>query len=169
MDEPTRTAPALLRVRAQVNGHDVAGDVPARLTLADFLRDHVGLRSVHLGCEQGICGACTVLIDGRSARSCLTLAIQADGTQISTCESLTEEDGSLGDLQEIFADEHALQCGYCTPGILMTVTELLAEERTVSEDYVRQRLSGNLCRCTGYVNIVRAVLRAASGGARGSA
>ncbi len=143
-----------------VNGKPWTGDVETRLTLADFLRHALGLTGTHVGCEHGVCGACTVLVDGASARSCLMLAVQCDGAGVSTVESLAGS-GALNPLQQAFRDCHALQCGFCTPGMLMTLTELLAENPDPSEAEVRDRLSGNLCRCTGYQGIVDAALAAA--------
>lgn len=145
-----------------VNGvrHEI--EVESRVTLADCLRHHLGLTGTHVGCEHGVCGACTVLIDGRSARSCLMLAVQAEGTEISTIEGLAEPDGQLQSLQQAFHDNHGLQCGFCTPGILMTLTEFLKSNPDPSEAEVREALSGNLCRCTGYQGIVAAALDAAA-------
>lgn len=148
-------------VAITINGHRYESDCEARLTLADFIRQRAGLTGTHLGCEHGVCGACTVLLDGQSARSCLMLAVQADGSTITTVEGLASEDNILSSLQEAFWDNHGLQCGFCTPGILMTATELLDENPDPSEMDVRERLSGNLCRCTGYQFIVDAVLDAA--------
>jgi aerobic-type carbon monoxide dehydrogenase small subunit (CoxS/CutS family) len=130
------------------------------MTLADFLRDELGLTGTHLGCEHGVCGACTILVDGRSSRSCLMLAVQAEGHELTTVEGLAPEDGTLNPLQQAFSEHHALQCGFCTPGFLMTVTELLQENEAPDEEEIRLRLSGNLCRCTGYQNIVEAVKEA---------
>ena len=131
------------------------------MTLADFLRDVLGLTGTHLGCEHGVCGACTVLLDGRSVRSCLMLAVQATGHAVATVEGLGGEDGALHPIQEGFSAAHALQCGFCTPGFLMSVSELLAEVPDPGEVEIRRRLSGNLCRCTGYETIVTAVRKAA--------
>jgi carbon-monoxide dehydrogenase small subunit len=128
--------------------------------LADFLRHECGLTGTHVGCAHGVCGACTVVLDGVSARSCLTFAVQADGKEITTVEGLAEGD-SLNVLQQAFHENHALQCGYCTPGFLMSLTEFLRETPDPDETQIRERLSGNLCRCTGYANIVRAVQAAA--------
>ncbi len=147
----------------RVNGREYSGQAEARMTLADFLRDELGLTGTHLGCEHGVCGACTILMDGRSVRSCLLFAVQAQGHELITVEGLENEDGSLGPVQEAFAEHHALQCGFCTPGFLATVTEYLAEGAPGVDDEraLRERLSGNLCRCTGYQNIVTAVRAAA--------
>lgn len=145
-------------VSITVNGQAVERDVEARVTLADLLRGELGLTGTNLGCEHGVCGSCTVLVDGASARSCLMLAVQADGRSVTTVESLASDDGSLHPIQEAFASNHGLQCGYCTPGFLMTTMEYLEEEGAAADEAsVRQRLSGNLCRCTGYHNIVAAV------------
>ena len=148
-------------VRMTINGHRYEADCEARLTLADFIRHECGLTGTHLGCEHGVCGACTILVDGTSARACLMLAVQADGSTIATVEGLAEGDGKLSPLQEAFRDNHGLQCGFCTSGILMTMTELIEENPDPSEAEVRERLSGNLCRCTGYEFIVDSVLDAA--------
>ncbi len=144
-----------------VNGerHDV--DVETRMTLADCLRRKLGKTGTHLGCEHGVCGACTVLVDGRSARSCLMLAVQADGAEITTVEGLASPGGEWHPLQQAFHRHHALQCGFCTAGILTSMVEFLDESPDPSEDEVREALSGNICRCTGYQGIVRAVLDAA--------
>ena len=147
-------------IAVTVNGTPWMGEVETRLTLADFLRHTLGLTGTHVGCEHGVCGACTVLVDGASARSCLMLAVQCDGAEVATVESLAAGQ-ALNPLQQAFRDCHALQCGFCTPGMLMTLTELLAENPDPSEAEVRDRLSGNLCRCTGYQGIVEAALAAA--------
>jgi len=144
-----------------VNGRPYRGQVEPRTTLADFLRHTLGLTGTHLGCEHGVCGACTVLVDGVSARSCLMLAVQADGAIVETVEGLADPDGSLHPLQQAFRDQHGLQCGFCTPGMLMTLVELLRETPSPSEDEVRDAISGNICRCTGYQSIVNAALQAA--------
>ena len=149
-----------LSIRVEVNGRVQARNVPVRMTLADFLRQELGLTGTHLGCEHGVCGACTVLLDDRSARSCLTLAVQADGTRVTTVEGLARGE-ELSVLQQAFIDHHGLQCGYCTPGMLITLTELLRDHPEPSEADVRLAISGNLCRCTGYSGIVRAALAAA--------
>ena len=145
-------------IRLNVNGRTYEKNVAVRQTLADFLREELHLTGTHLGCEHGVCGACTVLMNGRSVRSCLTLAVQAGGTDILTVEGLGGKDGSLHPLQETFHQHFALQCGYCTPGILITAMELLRDNPNPSEREVREALSGNLCRCTGYQAIVDAVL-----------
>jgi carbon-monoxide dehydrogenase small subunit len=146
--------------RITVNGKPHARVVEARLTLADFLRHELGLTGTHLGCEHGVCGACTVLVDGRSARSCLMFAVQAGGCEVTTVEGLTPEHG-LSVLQQAFMDNHGLQCGFCTPGMLITLTELLRDNPDPTEQDVREALTGNLCRCTGYAGVVKAALDAA--------
>jgi carbon-monoxide dehydrogenase small subunit len=142
-----------------VNGRRYSRAVEPRYLLADFLRHELGLTGTHIGCEQGVCGACTVLIDGRSARSCLHLAVTLDGASVMTVEGLAGMD-ELHPIQLAFQKHHALQCGYCTPGFLMTAVELLSENKTPTEDEARTALTNNVCRCTGYNNIVRAVLDA---------
>ncbi len=149
-----------------VNGDRREGWAEPRMTLADFLRDELGLTGTHLGCEHGACGACTILMDGRSVRSCLLLAVQAAGHELTTVEGLARPDGSLHPIQEAFSEAHALQCGFCTPGFLLSVVELLERHPDPDEETIRTWLSGNLCRCTGYVNIVAAV-RLAAGRLRG--
>jgi aerobic-type carbon monoxide dehydrogenase small subunit (CoxS/CutS family) len=156
------------KISLNVNGDAVTRTVEPRLTLADFLRHELRLTGTHIGCEHGVCGACTILLDGRSVRSCLMLAVQADGYAVTTVEGLTPREG-LSPLQQAFADNHGLQCGYCTPGILCTMTEYLEINPNPSEAEIRGALSGNLCRCTGYQGIVDAVLahaRSAGGPAR---
>jgi aerobic-type carbon monoxide dehydrogenase small subunit (CoxS/CutS family) len=145
-----------------VNGRSMTGRAEPRVTLADFLRDELDLTGTHLGCEHGVCGACTVLVDDYSVRSCLMLAVQAEGHEIRTVEGLASNDGELHPIQKAFSEEHALQCGFCTPGFLMTIEEFLREIPDPEEDEIRKRLSGNLCRCTGYQNIVSAVRNAAA-------
>jgi carbon-monoxide dehydrogenase small subunit len=139
-----------------VNGTRYRRDVEPRLLLSDFLRHTLGLTGTHVGCEHGVCGACTVLVDGTSARSCLMFAAQADGSAIETVESLGSVD-DLSPLQEAFREHHAVQCGFCTPGMLMTCVDLLRNYPLATDDEIRRGLSGNLCRCTGYDKIVRAV------------
>src|ERR1700753_1589048 len=146
--------------RVTVNGKAHARLVEARLTLADFLRHELGLTGTHLGCEHGVCGACTVLVNGRSARSCLMLAVQADGCEITTIEGIATPEG-LHPLQEAFREHHGLQCGFCTPGMLTTLLEFLHDNPDPTEHEVRIAISGNLCRCTGYQNIVISALDAA--------
>ena len=157
-------------VAVTVNGQRHELDVESRLTLADMLRHRLKLTGTHLGCEHGVCGACTVLVEGRSARSCLMLAVQTDGKRIETVESLATS-GERHPLQDAFVAHHGLQCGYCTPGMLMTLVELLRADPNPSEATVREAISGNLCRCTGYQGIVDAALMAgkASAGANGAA
>ena len=152
------SAPVL--VNLSVNGEDTTRPVQPGTHLGDFLRNELGLTAVHLGCEHGVCGACTVLVDGHSTRSCLMFAVQANGCEVTTVEGLTP-DGGLSVLQQAFVDNHGLQCGFCTPGMLVTLTELLRENPSPSEDEVREALTGNLCRCTGYAGIVKAALDAA--------
>jgi len=148
-----------MRVDVQVNGRRYVEDVEPRLLLSDFLRHTLGLTGTHVGCEHGVCGACTVRIDGIATRSCLTLAAQVDGADVQTVEGLAR-DGRLSPLQAAFRESHALQCGFCTPGILMSAAELL-EERTPTREEVVDLLSGHICRCTGYTPIVDAILAAA--------
>jgi carbon-monoxide dehydrogenase small subunit len=148
-------------IHVHINGREVERTVEVRRTLGDFLRHEVGLTGTHYGCEHGVCGACTVLLDGRTARSCLTLAVQADGHSIITVEGLSPEGGMLSTLQQAFHECHALQCGFCTPGMLATLTELLRDVPDPTEEQVRDALTGNLCRCTGYQPIVEAALLAA--------
>jgi aerobic-type carbon monoxide dehydrogenase small subunit (CoxS/CutS family) len=148
-------------LEVSVNGRALRGEAEPRMTLADFLRDRLGLTGTHLGCEHGVCGACTVLLDGRSVRSCLLLAVQAVGHELTTVEGLAAADGTLHPVQEAFSEHHGLQCGFCTPGFLMSVCELLADNPSPDEQEIREHLSGNLCRCTGYQNIVEAVQAAA--------
>jgi aerobic carbon-monoxide dehydrogenase small subunit len=147
-------------IRVNVNAKTWSGAVETRMTLADFLRHELELTGTHIGCEHGVCGACTVLVDGASTRSCLMLAVQCDGAEVTTVESLAGGEG-LNVLQQSFRDCHGLQCGFCTPGMLMTLTEFLRENPDPSEAQVRDVLSGNLCRCTGYQGIVDAALAAA--------
>jgi carbon-monoxide dehydrogenase small subunit len=143
-------------ITVEVNGSTRKAAVEPRLLLSDFLRHTLGLTGTHVGCEHGVCGACTVLIDGDSARSCLTFAVQADGRSVETVESLGAI-GTMNALQESFHAHHALQCGFCTPGMLMTATDLLRKYPLASDDEIRAGLSGNLCRCTGYEHIVKAI------------
>lgn len=144
-------------VTVQVNGAPVTEQVPARLSAADFLRHRLGLTGTHVGCEQGVCGMCTVLVDGQAVKSCLMLAGQLDGCQVQTVESLAAGDAPLSPLQQRFRDEHALQCGFCTPAFLMTATALAARGQEWTRDQLREELAGVLCRCTGYEFILRAV------------
>jgi len=140
-----------------VDGAHYDAEVEVRFTLADFLRQQLGLTGTHLGCEHGVCGACTVLVDGRSARSCLMLAVQANGREITTIAGIAPTPDRLHPLQEAFRDSHALQCGFCTPGILTTLVELLNDNPDPSDEDIRVAISGNLCRCTGYQGIIAAV------------
>jgi carbon-monoxide dehydrogenase small subunit len=144
-----------------VNGRDFAVTVEPRRTLADTIRDDCGQTGTHIGCEHGVCGACTVLLDGEPVRSCLMFAVQAEGREIRTVEGLAA-DGALSPLQQAFIDNHALQCGFCTPGFLMLATGVLERDPDIGEDALREVLSSNLCRCTGYQNIVKAVKSAAA-------
>jgi carbon-monoxide dehydrogenase small subunit len=144
-----------------VNGTRREVDVPARRLLSDVLRHDLGLTGTHVGCEHGVCGACTVLVDGAPMRSCLLFAVSVDGAEVTTIEGCRAADGSLGPVQAAFRDCHALQCGFCTPGFVTTVTAYLRENRAPTEAEAREAISGNLCRCTGYQNIVAAVLKAA--------
>ena len=144
-----------------VNGLEYQRTVEPRMLLSDFLRHDLGLTGTHVGCEHGVCGACTVLVDDELARSCLMLAVQADGASITTVEGLAESPDRLHPVQEAFWDEHGLQCGFCTSGMLITTVALLRERQRPSDAEIREALSGNLCRCTGYQNIVRAVRLAA--------
>ena len=152
-------------VEIEVNGVAVTAQVEPRMLLCDFLRHRAGLKGTHVGCEQGVCGACTIVLDGRTARSCLTFAVQANGRSVRTVEGLAG-DGPLTPLQTAFHHCHALQCGFCTPGFLMVLTEFLKDNPSPSEDEIIAALSGNLCRCTGYVNMIEAVKRAAGAPAR---
>ena len=161
----------LFDVRLTVNGSVHGLRVPARRLLSDALRHDLGLTGTHVGCEHGVCGACTVLLDGRPVRSCLVLTVSAVDQDITTVEGLTRQDGSpdgtLSAVQQAFAECHGLQCGFCTPGFLTTITAGLADNPTPTEDDAREMIAGNLCRCTGYINIVKAVERAAEIGAGG--
>jgi aerobic carbon-monoxide dehydrogenase small subunit len=152
--------PRQFAIRLTINGQAFEGSVSPRTLLSDFLREEVGLTGVRVCCEQGICGACTILVDGQTARACLMLAVQADGADILTVEGLAPH-GTLHPIQQAFWDHHGLQCGYCTPGMLITAYELLTRNPDPSEIEVRQAIAGNLCRCTGYVHIVTSILAAA--------
>jgi 2-furoyl-CoA dehydrogenase 2Fe-2S iron sulfur subunit len=145
-------------VTLTLNGQTVTSHAEPRMLLSDFLTHEIGITSCHVGCEHGVCGACTILIDGIVARGCLTFAVQADGCNVETAESLASDEGELSDLQKAFRKHHGLQCGYCTPGILMSITAYLKENSKPTEEELRDMLSGHLCRCTGYVGVVRAVL-----------
>jgi carbon-monoxide dehydrogenase small subunit len=155
---------AAVTVAVTVNGRPVSRSVSPRLTLADFLRDELGLTGTHLGCEHGVCGACSVFVDGRSARACLMLAVQVDGARVDTVEGLDAFEETAR-LREAFSERGGLQCGFCTPGFLVTAVELLRDpdaDKPLTEESVREALSGNICRCTGYQGIVAAVLDAAA-------
>jgi len=151
-----------VQIRVTVNQTEHAALVEPRRLLSDFLREDLGLTGTHVGCEHGVCGACTVLLDGETVRSCLTFAIQADGRSVTTVEALASPDGTLHPIQDAFWEEHGLQCGFCTPGFLMTTYELLQANPAPTVDEIRDAIAGNLCRCTGYQNIVKAVQSAAS-------
>jgi carbon-monoxide dehydrogenase small subunit len=148
-------------ITLNVNGESRTAEVEDRFSLADFLRKVLGLTGTHLGCEHGVCGACTVLVDGDSVRGCLMLAVQAEGRDVITVEGLANADGTLNPLQQAFMDHHGLQCGFCTPGILTTLSAYLRDHPDADEAALREALSGNICRCTGYETIVRAALSAA--------
>ena len=150
-----------VQIRVTVNQTEHAALVEPRRLLSDFLREDLGLTGTHVGCEHGVCGACTVLLDGETVRSCLTFAIQADGRSVTTVEALASPDGTLHPIQDAFWEEHGLQCGFCTPGFLMTTYELLQTNPAPTVDEIRDAIAGNLCRCTGYQNIVKAVQSAA--------
>nr|WP_241386324.1 (2Fe-2S)-binding protein [Rhodococcus sp. CH91] len=148
-------------IRVRINGASRTDRVPPRLTLADYLRDRCGLTGTHLGCEHGVCGSCTVLLDGDAVRACLVFAVQVDGSEVTTVEGLAGPDGELSPVQAAFRDEYGLQCGFCTPGFIVSVTAFLRDNPDPGDDEIRDGLSGNLCRCTGYQGIVRAVRAAA--------
>ncbi len=154
-----------MQVQFELNGKPVSAEVEARTTLGDCIRDHLRQTGTHLGCEHGVCGACTVLINGEAVRACLTLAVQTQGDKVVTVEGLSGDE--LSPLQAAFRKHHALQCGFCTPGFITTAHALLTNEPNADEDRIRDVLSGNLCRCTGYIPIVEAVLEARSSFARG--
>jgi aerobic carbon-monoxide dehydrogenase small subunit len=155
------TAETLHDITLTINGTPYPMRVPARKLLSDAIRHHAGLTGTHVGCEHGVCGACTVLVDGHAMRSCLMFAVSAEDMDITTVEGCLEPDGSLGPVQQAFHENHALQCGFCTPGFITTITGYLEDNPDPSEQEARDAIGGNLCRCTGYQNIVRAVLRAA--------
>ena len=148
-------------VTIRVNGVERSESVPARLTLADFLRERLDLTATHLACEHGVCGACTVLVDGETARACLLLTVQADGSEVTTLEGLTEGD-ELGHIEQAFWAKHGMQCGFCTPGFVLTIAEMLDDNPNPTREEIIEGLGGNLCRCTGYVKIVEAVEEAVS-------
>jgi aerobic carbon-monoxide dehydrogenase small subunit len=149
-----------MKVALKVNGRPVSGEAEPRMSLADFLREELRLTGTHLGCEHGVCGACTVLVDGAAVRGCLMFAVQAEGAEVTTVEGLAPE-GELNDLQQAFRQHHALQCGFCTPGLLTTAHAALLENPAPTEDEVRAAISGNICRCTGYIGIVEAIMATA--------
>ena len=149
----------MMPISLKVNGQAVERSVEPRMLLSDFLRDTLGLKGTHVGCEHGVCGTCTVLIDGKSARSCLAFAVQADGTEVRTVDGLAKG-GQLSPLQQGFWEKHGLQCGFCTPGMLMVATELLEKKPNPSDAEIREAVSSNLCRCTGYYNIVESIRHA---------
>lgn len=149
------------RIRLSVNGTPAEAVVEPRLTLADFLRERCGLTGTHLGCEHGVCGACTVLLDGSAVRSCLVFAVQADGLAVDTVEGVASADGELSPVQAAMRECHGLQCGFCTPGFVMSITALLRDNPNPTDEQIREGLSGNFCRCTGYQGIVNAVRLAA--------
>jgi carbon-monoxide dehydrogenase small subunit len=149
-------------VQLTVNGQAVVADVEPRMTLADFLREQCHLTGTHLGCEHGVCGACTVLLDGDAVRACLVFAVQAEGTDVTTIEGIASPDGELSAVQKAFRDCHGLQCGFCTPGFIVSVTAFLRDHPDPDDREIREALSGNLCRCTGYQGILEAVRRVAN-------
>jgi carbon-monoxide dehydrogenase small subunit len=151
----------MLEIEMKVNGTVRRAAVEPRLTLADFLRGHCQLTGTHLGCEHGVCGACTVLVDGDAVRACLVFAAQADGSEVTTVEGMASPDGELSPVQAAFRDHHGLQCGFCTPGFVVSVTAFLRDNPDPTDDQIREALSGNLCRCTGYQGILNAVRAAA--------
>ena len=152
-------------VRVILNGELYERTVEPRLLLSDFIRHEIGLTGTHVGCEHGVCGACTILFDGEATRSCLMFAVQADGHSLVTVEGLSNDPNNMNPLQQAFREAHGLQCGFCTPGFLMTITAFLKENPRPNEDEIRHAISGNLCRCTGYQNIVQAVILASAGSA----
>jgi 2-furoyl-CoA dehydrogenase 2Fe-2S iron sulfur subunit len=151
------------RIALTLNGRRVSAETEPRMLLTDFLRQSLGATGTHVGCEHGVCGCCTVLIDGIAVRSCLTLAVQAEGKEVRTVESLADADGKLNKLQQAFQNHHALQCGFCTPGILMSFTDYLSRNPKPSEQDLREVLSGHICRCTGYAGIMAALKEAVEG------
>jgi aerobic carbon-monoxide dehydrogenase small subunit len=158
---------AEIEVEVQVNGMARRARVEPRLTLADFLRERCHLTGTHLGCEHGVCGACTVLLDGDAVRSCLVFAVQADGAEVTTIEGMASPDGELSPVQAAFRDHHGLQCGFCTPGFVVSVTAFLRDHPDPTDDEIRAGLSGNLCRCTGYQGIIKAIRSVAGSGSDG--
>ena len=150
-------------IRVEINGEVYEQEVEARKLLVHFIRDVVDLTGTHVGCDTGNCGACTVLMDGKTVKSCMLLAVQADGAKITTVEGLAGADGELTALQRAFSASHALQCGYCTPGMLLSATYLLEQNPSPTEEEIRRGIQGNICRCTGYVNIVEAIKTVSEG------
>jgi aerobic carbon-monoxide dehydrogenase small subunit len=151
----------VIPIRLELNGETIEREVDPRTLLVHFIRDDLDVTGTHIGCDTGNCGACTVIVDGQAIKSCMMLAVQADGTAVETVESLAGEDGELSPLQQAFNRKHALQCGYCTPGMLMSATYLLRNNPEPTEAEIRKAIQGNICRCTGYVNIVEAIKEAA--------
>jgi aerobic carbon-monoxide dehydrogenase small subunit len=167
MSAPSNQPLGELRIEMTINGRRQTGQIEARKSLGDFLRDDAGYTGVHLGCEHGVCGACTVIVDGKAVRSCLMLAVQADGCEITTVEGLAAPDGTFHPVQAAMRDEHALQCGFCTPGVVCTLAALTDGGQKPSEEELLAAMSGHICRCTGYQGIRRACTRlAAEAGAR---
>ena len=153
-----------MNITIDINGRDVTASIEPRLTLLDFVRDVAGLKGTHAGCEHGVCGACTLLLDGEAVRSCLILAVQAEGNSITTIEAVdgtTRQPGELSVIQDAFCEAHGLQCGYCTPGMVLAAKTLLQHTPTPSRGQVREAISGNICRCTGYIQIIDAIMLAA--------
>ena len=161
MSEPQST----FRVEMTINGRAKGATIEARKSLGDFLRDDAGYTGVHLGCEHGVCGACTVIVDGKAVRSCLMLAVQADGCDVTTVEGVAAQDGTFHPVQTALREEHALQCGFCTPGIVCTLAALTRGDQNPSEEQLLAAMSGHICRCTGYQGIRRAITRLAAGAA----
>ena len=157
------------KITVTVNGEAVSAEVEGRRTLGDFLRINAGRTGVHLGCEHGVCGACTVIVDGAAVRSCLMLAVQADGKSVTTVEGLADPDGALHPVQKVMQDEYGLQCGFCTPGVVMTLAAITAGNAPPAEEAIRDALSGHLCRCTGYQGMLRAAHRLSAEGQKESA
>jgi len=160
---PSKSTDPTRKISLTVNGEAVEREVSVRMLLSDFIRHELGLTGTHVGCEHGICGACTIMVNGESSRSCAILAVQADGMDLRTIESVADKDGCLHPIQQAFQDSHALQCGYCTPGMIMNILSEFESNSKIdtSDEGIRKLLSGNLCRCTGYANIVEAVRDAA--------
>jgi aerobic carbon-monoxide dehydrogenase small subunit len=165
MSAPISEPLAELRIEMTINGRRKAATTEARKSLGDFLRQDAGYTGVHLGCEHGVCGACTVIVDGKAVRSCLMLAVQADGCEITTVEGLADADGTMHPVQDAMRQEHALQCGFCTPGVVCTLAALCAGGAKPSEKDMLEAMSGHICRCTGYQGIRRAITRIAEGAA----